>query len=40
MNTKANGDLINENVPKRTQQTQQTGNHQSSISSDDIRRYR
>ena len=36
MNTKANGDLINENVPKRTQQTQQT-QPSVSISSDDIR---
>jgi len=33
MNTKANGDLINENVPKRTQQTQPSV----SISADDIR---
>jgi hypothetical protein len=36
MNTKANGDLINENVPKRTQQPQQT-QPSVSISSDDIR---
>ena len=36
MNTKANGDLINENVPKRTQQTQQT-QPSVSISADDIR---
>ena len=36
MNTKANGDLINENVPKRTQQIQQT-QPSVSISSDDIR---
>jgi CRISPR/Cas system type I-B associated protein Csh2 (Cas7 group RAMP superfamily) len=36
MNTKANGDLINENVPKRTQQQQQTQSSVS-ISADDIR---
>lgn len=36
MNTKANGDLINENVPKRTQQIQQT-QPSVSISADDIR---
>ena len=36
MNTKANGDLINENVPKRTQQTQQT-QPSVSISADDIK---
>lgn len=36
MNTKANGDLINENIPKRTQQPQQT-QPSVSISADDIR---
>lgn len=35
MNTKANGDLINENVPKRTQQQQTQSSV--SISADDIR---